>query len=189
LTKYQKNKRREVRYYSELELVHNRFNKHDRFALEVYLDNVFIGYVRKVYEDTDKSIEINNLCFDSGFLKNIYIDYNKNQQFVIAEAHSDASLEKNQTYQKRVDNILFKIHNIPMDETEALTIKHALKYKDEYELSEKEVSILKTRLAVIVAENTGNAGREIGLATAEAAEKILGETFGLAGKALDFFRK
>jgi len=188
LKQYQKNKRSHLNINSSLKLVHNRFNEHDRYALEVYFDSVFIGHVRKNYDDGDKSLEINKWCFEDGFLTHVYIVYLAHGDFSIRkyENASDKSW-RNTTYREQVDNILFRKNSVPMQETEGITIKYALKNKKLYNFTDDDIATLKMRLATIATEQIGGAGRAIGTTTIDATEKILTESLDIAGKTMKFF--
>ena len=50
-----------------LKVVHDKDNRYDDLALEVFSDGVSIGYIRKRYVDNDKSV-----CIDRFFM--IYLD-------------------------------------------------------------------------------------------------------------------
>ncbi len=188
LKQYQKNKRQNLSKHSSVEFIHNRFNEYDRYALEVYFEDVFIGHVRKNYDDDNKASEINKWCFVDGFLGNVYIVYLGNGNFSIRKYESTTDpIVRNGTYRERVDNILFRKNSVPMQETEGITIKYALKHKELYSFTDENIADLKMRLAKIATEQTGAAGREIGTAAIDATEKILTESLDLAGKTMKFF--
>ncbi len=194
LKKYQKDKRialwhkRSSKGYISLELVHNRFNERDKYALEVYFEDVFIGYLRKKYDDHDKTTEINKMCFLNGFLREVRIEHLSGDKVSIMESKTVSDLDwRYGTLREKTDIILFKNNAVPMQDTEAITIKYALQHKELYSFNDEEIANLKTRLAKIALEQSGAAGREIGTAAIDATEKILTETFDLGGKTLKFF--
>ncbi len=53
-----------------LELIHDRYNDYDNKALEVYYQGIFIGHIRKNFDndDVDNTYFINDFCFDGDML-------------------------------------------------------------------------------------------------------------------------
>jgi len=205
LKEHQKNKRDMLfshsnKYdYLSLKIVHNRYHKNDPYALEVYYQRVFIGYVRKKFDDINKSKQINDFCFIDKFFCYTNISYKKHTLYlyhvdsytenVVCDNAYNAKLEKNKTYQVQVDNILYKFNNVPQQESESLTIKYALKHKDLFSFTPDMIATLKVRLAIIASETTESAGREIGIAALDVTEKVLEETFSILGKLVNFIQK
>lgn len=56
-----------------LEIKHNKENKDDRKTIEVYHDEVFIGYVQKLFEadGIDNTEVVNDFCFLDDELKDV----------------------------------------------------------------------------------------------------------------------
>ncbi len=57
----------------ELELIHNKGNEHDIRALEVYHNQLYIGHIRKIFQDDDidNSKIINDFCFEDNKLRDV----------------------------------------------------------------------------------------------------------------------
>lgn len=201
LKQHQRNKRLDLYRHPDqmsLEILHNRYNEHDFYALEVYCENIFIGNIRKKFEDRDETEKINQFCFDGKLFIGANISNQHLNKFVIYRHQASYSKareyglynyeeEKDKTYRRQAENILYRFNNIPQQDTEALTLKYALNHRDTYLLNDQMVAALKMRLAKIATEQTGAAGREIGTAAIDATEKILTESLDIAGKTMKFF--
>lgn len=191
LNKHQTEKRREVDYddyISGIQVIHDRYNKNDKYALEVFYKNVHIGYIRKKFDqrNIDNTDKINNFCFTNGIFNDIVLTYVESKLMLIQFPHKRD--EKDKPLRERADNIMFKFKNVPQLETEALSIKHALGNADRYSLSQDDIGILKLRLAGIAAAEIGSAGKEMTQTTLVAIDSIIGETVGLFGKLIKFAR-
>ena len=55
-------------------IMHDRYNTHDRLALEVYSNEIFIGYIIKKQNMDD----VNEFCFNKDNMENIFIKYYRN---------------------------------------------------------------------------------------------------------------
>jgi len=76
----------EKQYQIDLTIKHNKYNSHDILALEVYYDNLLIGYVRKQYkyENINYASDINSFCFNNGILNKLNIEY-YNGDYIISK--------------------------------------------------------------------------------------------------------
>ncbi len=205
LKEHQKNKRDELfrNYdkfdYGALVIVHNRYNKDDKFALEVYYQRVFIGHVRGKFNDNNNTDQINDFCFIKDFFCDTGISYKNRSLFLYhSGSHSKdgicdntykSKIEIQKTYRVQVDNILYKFNNVPQQNSEALTIKYALRHRDSYSFNDDMIAAMKMRLPAIASEVAESTGREIGLAIIEVTSKVLEETFSVVGKIFNFIKK
>lgn len=88
-----------------LELVHDRGNKYDKNALEVYYGQIYIGHVRKKFKDEniDNTRIIDDFCFENNRLKNIDIVWN-GDSFVLSQKTEQALKEEyrqNKIYEEK----------------------------------------------------------------------------------------
>lgn len=72
----------------KLELIHNKFNSHDKLALEIFCDKIMIGYIQKYNSEND----INNYCFtNSELLNDIKVLFINNKLII----HKKSNLNQN----------------------------------------------------------------------------------------------
>lgn len=77
----------------KLTLKHEKENSYDEFAIKVFCDSIFIGYVLK----QNNKYNINNFCFKNEKIKKVYaIFYNHNIELIIKnEEHNDHNVKTN----------------------------------------------------------------------------------------------
>ncbi len=194
LTKREKQKRLKVGTYynytggrsyqddSTLVVFHDKYNRHDDYALKVMADDIFIGYIRKKYKNIDKTDEINNYCFHSGYFEDISIQA-EGKKFILTRFARYGS-NKDTEYQHHAYTIMYKNRNIIPLATEEKTIEDVLENKNKHGLSQKDIVILESRLTKIrfgiVRENSLEFANE----TLYATDRILGQVFGFIGRTL-----
>lgn len=65
----------------DLEIMHDKYNNNDKFALEVYCNRTMIGYIQKY----DSDVNINSFCFDDGqLLDDISLKWSNNK-FILSK--------------------------------------------------------------------------------------------------------
>lgn len=67
-----------------LSIMHDRYNDHDNLALEVYCDQIFIGYIRK---NVPNGEQINEFCFKSGAMCKLFVKYYQNNLVIQKHLH------------------------------------------------------------------------------------------------------
>jgi hypothetical protein len=131
--------------YAILEIQHDIYNHHDKYALKVLYENTMIGYIKK-----DQNIH--SKCFDSnGFLKDITIK-KKDYKYTLT-INSDTC--KYNTYYEKAYKVLYFYRKTRPLKTELETINHVISNRNSFHISEEEYLILAYRRDTLRIKNTG----------------------------------
>ncbi len=155
---------------SVFKIVHDRYNKNDPYALKVFADTTFIGYVQKKFGQHNKTQEINEFCFTNSEFNCLRIEY-YGSRYKLVKCNS-----LYQGIEKSVDDILYKKRNCAQKDSEEESIENALKKKEEYNLSEEDIQELNKRLNQIRLDIVSTAGKELATEAMETTEKVLVQT-------------
>jgi hypothetical protein len=151
-----------------LEIQHDRYNIHDKYALKVLYKSRFIGYITK---NSLKNSEL--ICFDNkGFIKDLSIR-KENYKYIIKigneKTHFHSDFEK-------IEKILYKDRNIQPKKSEVDTILYVIKNQNNYKFTDEELDMLKLRKNIITINSTGKVLGSATKTTLQITEKTLGVT-------------
>ena len=73
--------------WDDFELMYDKFNEYDSFAIQVFYNEIFIGYIKKNQTFLSSS-EINNFCFNNQDLREISINW-ENNTFILKRLVTD----------------------------------------------------------------------------------------------------
>lgn len=119
-----------------LELMHDRYNSSDKFAIDVYCNGTSIGYIQKY----DNEVNIDSFCFVNGeLLEDISLEWTNNKLILSKYVPLKEKMLSDEQIIKTVTNILkkdpyFKEDNIYLVEREICNTIHELIVNAEEEL-------------------------------------------------------
>ncbi len=155
---------------SIFKIIHDRYNRNDDYALKVFADTTFIGYVRKKFGKYNRTQEINEFCFTNSEFNCLRIEYYGSKYKLVKCDNEYQGIEKS------IDDILYKKRSCTKKDSEEASIENALKLKEKYNFSEEEIQELSKRLNQIRLEIVSTAGKELANEAIETTEKVLVQT-------------
>ena len=102
----------------ELEINHEPTNKHDKKALIVSYNNINMGYIRKMYNNIDRTHIINDFCFNNKVMRKISlkclngtyyiykIEDNESKQYIDEKEIKVAKNKSEQISNKLLDGLI-----------------------------------------------------------------------------------
>lgn len=94
-----------------LHVYHDKFNDHDKYALEIYYQDKTIGYVRKNGSAYYKKGDIEDFCFTNGILNDLKLKYDgKNLKLIKELSYLEIEQKKvrQREEQERLKNAIYK---------------------------------------------------------------------------------